>query len=56
MTLIDNRHDFINNSLRIEILNKLVCQELEKNQAPNQEHVEDLKKFLEDHLKYLEEN
>ena len=48
------RHDFINNSLRIENLNKLICEELEKNEQPLLEYVEDLKKFLADHIKMLE--
>jgi len=48
------RHDFINNSLRIETLNKLICEELEKNEQPLKEYVEDLKIFLADHITMLE--
>ena len=47
------RHDFINNSLRIETLNKMICEELEKDQQPLEEYVEDLKKFLADHIELL---
>ncbi len=47
------KHDFINNSLRIEVLNKLIGEKLENNLEPENEHVEDLKQFLADHLEYL---
>lgn len=53
MDLKSARHDFINNSLRIETLNKLICLELEKNQQPLDQYVEDLKKFLIDHIELL---
>lgn len=56
MDLIQNRHEFINNSLRLEILNKMICEELEKNQAPNPEYLKDLEKFLKEHISFLEEN
>jgi hypothetical protein len=49
------KHDFINNSLRIEIINKVLCESLENNQLQNQEHIFDLKFFLKDHLDFLEQ-
>lgn len=55
MKLTDVRHDFINNALRIEILNKMICEDLEKNKQPNDEFVKDLTKFLEDHLQFLKQ-
>lgn len=48
------KHDFINNSIRLEVLNKLICECLENNENPEQEHTGDLKKFLEEHLILLE--
>lgn len=53
MSVLNNRHDFINNAIRIDILNKLICEAIEKNIDPNEEYVQDLTKFLEDHIKYL---
>jgi hypothetical protein len=48
------RHDFLNNCLRIEILNRLLSEAIEKNSVPQKEHVEDLAGFLNEHLNYLE--
>lgn len=55
MSRIDSqlRHDFINNALRIEIVNKLLTEKLENKEDIEQEMIEDLKQFLQDHLKYL---
>ena len=53
MNIDEVRHDFINNALRIETLNKLICEKLEKNEQPLTEYVEDLKKFLTDHIQML---
>ena len=55
MELKEVRHDFINNSLRIEILNKMIWEDLEKDSTPNPEYVKDLTKFLKEHLNYLTE-
>ena len=48
------RHDFINNCLRIEVLNKLIVEALEKNTSWEDEYNEDLKEFLELHKELLE--
>ena len=48
-----DRHDFINNALRLEILNKLICESLDKKEVPNKEHLQDLEAFLKDHLDLL---
>lgn len=44
------KHDFINNSLRIEVINKLICESLEKNENINEEYIEDLNKFIKLHI------
>lgn len=43
-------HDFINNGLRLEVLNKLISESLEKKQDVDREYVSDLKKYLSDHI------
>lgn len=48
------KHDFINNSLRIEVINKVLCECLENSNSTDPGYVEDLKCFLKDHLEYLE--
>ncbi len=40
------RHDFINNSLRLEVLSKLICKDLEQDNKPNDQYVGDFEKFL----------
>ena len=47
------RHDFINNALRIEVINKIMTEQLEKNEQINNELFSDLEQFLKDHLEYL---
>lgn len=47
------RHDFINNSLRIEVLSKLICQDLEQNKIPNQQYANDFEKFLKEEIELL---
>lgn len=49
------RHEFLNNCLRIEVLNRLIGEKLERNEEPDEEHKSDLKKFLEIQLLYLKE-
>ncbi len=44
------RHDFINNCLRIEILQKLMIEDLEAGRPVRQEHLEDYKEFLEEQI------
>ncbi len=48
------RHDFVNNGIRLEVLNKLITDKLEANQPQDTEHLTDLKTFLQLHLKLLE--
>ncbi len=40
------RHDFINNSLRLEVLNKILVDKLEKEESWDSEEVKDLEQFL----------
>lgn len=42
----DLKHDFINNSLRLEVLFKLVCEDLNKDITPQKQHINDLEDFL----------
>jgi hypothetical protein len=49
------RHDFINNSLRLEVLSKMICQDLEKESIPNRQYIEDMEKFLNIELNLLNE-
>ena len=49
-----DRHDFINNALRLEILNKLICESLDKKEVPEKEHLQDLESFLKDHLELIQ--
>ena len=53
MVSAEDRHDFINNSLRLEILNKLLCDQLEKREDLDAEMLKDLKPTLEKHLELL---
>jgi hypothetical protein len=47
------RHDFINNSLRIEVLSKLICQSLESDSTPDKKYLEDFDKFLKEEITLL---
>jgi len=40
------RHDFINNSLRLEVLMRLVCDSLQKDEIPQKQYLDDLDQFL----------
>lgn len=40
------RHDFINNSLRIEVLTKLIADQLQNEETVDQQYLEDLESFL----------
>jgi hypothetical protein len=57
MSEIDSqlRHDFINNSLRLEVLMKMISKDLQSNQMPNQQYIEDLDKFLNAELNMLKD-
>ncbi len=52
---IDNtiRHDFINNGLRIEVLIKLITDEIENKDEVSMEYLGDLEVFLKDHLSFI---
>lgn len=47
------RHDFINNGLRIEVLNKLITEAIESDEDINKEYLDDLHQFLEDHIEMI---
>lgn len=49
------KHDFINNSIRIEILQKLINESLEENQIINEQYKLDLSKFYLEQVKYLKD-
>lgn len=49
------RHDFINNSLRLEVLSKLICKDLEQDSKPNEQYTQDFEKFLNLELNLLKE-
>lgn len=49
------RHDFINNSLRLEVLSKLICKDLEKETEPNNQYISDFDKFLHIEINLLKE-
>jgi hypothetical protein len=40
------KHDFINNSLRIEVLSKIICEDLNANKNPNPVQLNDMEEFL----------
>jgi len=48
------RHDFINNAIRIEVLNNLITESLDKDDKINDEYLNDLSKFLDLHKQLLE--
>ena len=55
MTERELKHDFINNGLRIEILNQIISESLSSSQKPDSNQISDLKIFLEEHLKLLKQ-
>jgi len=55
MTERELKHDFINNGLRIEILNQIISESLSSSQKPDPNQISDLKIFLEEHLKLLKQ-
>ena len=46
-------HDFINNSLRIEILTKMICEDLEAQKQIDSEKLADLEEFTSKQLEYI---
>jgi hypothetical protein len=57
MSLVNpqTKHDFINNSLRLEVLTKLICKDLDQNTKPSDQFLEDLEKFLNIELNLLKD-
>jgi len=51
----DLKHDFINNSLRLEVLMRLVCEDLNKKTTPQKQFLDDLEDFLKAELNLLKE-
>ncbi len=49
------KHDFINNGLRIEILNKLISEALEQKTEIQENYLNDLSQFLKKHIELLKE-
>ena len=47
------KHDFTNNAIRIEVINKMITDKFEQKEAIDKEYLNDLKKFLQDHINYL---
>lgn len=47
------KHDFINNSIRIEVLSKIICEDLNNSKNPNLTHLNDLENFLSKELSLL---
>lgn len=47
-------HDFTNNCLRLEVLAKLICEDLQKNIRPALEQLEDFETFTKLQLEYIE--
>jgi hypothetical protein len=49
------KHDFINNSLRIEVLSKIICEDLNTNKNPNPVQLNDMEEFLLKEINLLKE-
>lgn len=49
-----NRHDFINNTLRLEILGRLVVESIEKKEKVDAETLSDYLKFTKEQISFLE--
>lgn len=48
------RHDFTNNCLRLEVLAKLICEDLQKNLRPDPTQLKDFETFTKIQLEYIE--
>lgn len=48
-------HNFINKSLRIEIIQKLICEEIEQKKEPTEEFINDLLIELKEQISLIEE-
>ena len=49
-----NKHDFINNTLRLEILGKILIESLEENKVVDDETLSDYLKFSKEQISYLQ--
>lgn len=49
-----NQHDVINNTLRIEVLGKILIESLENEREFSLDHKNDYVQFLKDQINYLE--
>lgn len=49
------KHDFINNTIRIEILQKLINESLNENKSINEQYKIDLAKFYTEQINYLKQ-
>jgi hypothetical protein len=49
------KHDFINNTLRLEVLFKLIGEDLEKNRNLDQKQLQDAEKFLKEALDQIQQ-
>jgi len=49
------RHDFINNSLRLEVISKLISEDLNLNKTPNLQQINDLEEFLQKEINLIKE-
>jgi hypothetical protein len=49
----NTKHDFINNSLRLEVINKIICEAIHKGEVVEEELIKDLKESLNKHLESL---
>ena len=48
-------HDFINNSLRIEILTKMICEDLDLQKEIDSEKLKDLENFTVKQLEFIKD-
>lgn len=49
------KHDFLNNSIRIEVIHRLISDQLDQKEVPHDSLREDLEKFLNLQLEYLKD-
>jgi hypothetical protein len=47
------KHDFINNGLRLELINKLISEAIDSKNTVEEEMVDDFIIFLNDHIEMM---
>lgn len=47
------KHDFLNNGIRIEVLNKLIAERLESNQPLDSQELSDLEQTLSQQQEFI---